>query len=102
MICNRGVRALTLKTVHPEPLIQADLSYMRFEYEDGKVFDQWTEMDHRDGDEPMVDVLEISFQKKTVTDAVWETTCRSRLPQSCRPRPSSRKSGRERAEAVTV
>ena len=46
---------------------------MLFEYEHGKVFDQWTEMTLRDGDEPMVDVLKIAFQKKVVTDAVWET-----------------------------
>lgn len=74
MICDRGVRALTLKVVYPEPSPVRDdpLSYMKFEYADGKVIDQWTEMSHRDGDEPMVDVLKVSFQKKTVTDAVWQ------------------------------
>jgi hypothetical protein len=74
MICDRGVRALTLRTVYPEPSpIRADplTTYMKFEYEDGKVIDQWTEMNRRDGDEPMVDVLKISFTKKMVTDAVW-------------------------------
>jgi hypothetical protein len=38
-----------------------------------RVNDQWTEMSRRDGDEPMVDVLKISFMKKTVTDGVWQS-----------------------------
>jgi hypothetical protein len=38
-----------------------------------RVNDQWTEMSRRDGDEPMVDVLKISFMKKTVTDSVWQS-----------------------------
>jgi hypothetical protein len=73
MICDRGIRALTVRAVYPEPSpIRADpLSYMKFEYEEGKVVDQWAEMSRRDGDEPMVDVLKISFTKKMVTDAVW-------------------------------
>jgi hypothetical protein len=74
MICDKGMRALTLKTVHPElsPIRLGPLAYMMFEYEDGGVVDQWTAMGHRNGDEPMVDVLKISFEKKTIHDAVWQ------------------------------
>ena len=74
MICNNGIRALTLRTVYPEPWpIRVDpLAYMMFEYQDGRVVDQWTEMSRRDADEPMVDVLKISFTKKTIRDCVWQ------------------------------
>jgi len=75
IICDRGVRVLALRTVDPRsPLIPADpLAYMMFEYEDGEVVDQWTEMSHRDGDEPMVDVLKIAFTKKTIMNCVRPT-----------------------------
>lgn len=43
--------------------------YMKLLHEDGKVFDQWAEMTHSDGDELVVDVLKV-IQKKMVTDAV--------------------------------
>jgi len=43
---------------------------MIFEYEGGEVVDQWTEMSHQDGDEPMVDMLRLSFTKKTITNCV--------------------------------
>jgi hypothetical protein len=88
MICLQGVRALTVRAVHTEPSIWADPHpYVNFEYEDGKVFDQWTGMRRRDGNEPMVDVLKLAFQKKLVTDAVW---------QANEPEPRQRKSAGRR------
>lgn len=73
--CDRGVRRLVLRTRHPVPgPIQADPhSYMQFEYQEGRLVDQHTEMSRRDqdGDELMVDVLKLSFEKKIVTNSVW-------------------------------
>jgi hypothetical protein len=72
MVVDRGVRRLSVKTKDPISIDNDPRAYMEFDYENGKVVDQWTEMSHREGAEPMVDVITISFEKKTVTDCVRE------------------------------
>jgi len=71
-----GIRRLSLKTKDPAsgPTISDPRAYMKFEYETGKVVDHNTEMSRRshEGDELMVDVIKISFEKKTFTACVWD------------------------------
>ena len=75
VIIDGGVRSLSLKTRYavPGPVSADPRAYMGFEYQDGKVVDQWTEMSRRshDGEELMVDVIKISFQSKLVTNCTW-------------------------------
>jgi hypothetical protein len=77
IICDKGIRALTLRTECQVRLaISADQrAYMEFAYEVGKVLDQWTDLSRcgADGDELMVDVIKIAFERKMITNCVWET-----------------------------
>jgi hypothetical protein len=77
-VCDHGIRSLILKTMYPMPSPYAVDStaraYMTFDYENGKVIDQWMEFsrNEEDGDDSMVDVVKLEFEKKMVTNCVWD------------------------------
>lgn len=71
-IVDTGVRRLTVKTKDPVSIGNDPRAYMEFVYENGTVVEQHTAMSRcdQDGDELMVDVIRISFERKTVTNCV--------------------------------
>jgi hypothetical protein len=75
-LCDHGVAALTVTTPYPlshNPIATDSRSYMEFIYKIGTVVEQWTEMSrHEDeGDELMIDMLKVAFEKKMVSNCVW-------------------------------
>jgi hypothetical protein len=89
------MQRFTLRTIYPisTTKIAADPnSYMKYEYQDGVVTDQWTEMSARDdeADDLMIDVLKISFARKSVTDCVWRDDSPTPLTLVPSTEPSSR------------
>jgi hypothetical protein len=72
------VAVMVLRTKHPSSIGDDPHAYMEFEYEVGRVIDQWTDMSRRDtdGGELMIDVIKIAFERKTVTNCAWDTDAR--------------------------
>jgi hypothetical protein len=71
---DNGLLRLRLRSMYPIPsLIRDDpLRYLTFDYRRGEVIDHWNEFSKfDDGDDLLVDVMKISFKKKTITNAVW-------------------------------
>lgn len=73
--CLNGVAGMTICTAHPTGSKMAGdpKCYLRYDFHDGRVIDQWTEMSARpdDADDPLVDLMKISFAKKEIVDSVW-------------------------------
>lgn len=74
-VCLNGIDGMVILTIHPTGSKMAgDPScYMRFDYHDGRVIDQWTEMSARpdDAEDHLVDLMKISFTRKEIIDSVW-------------------------------